>query len=193
METIGTPFGHRPDCTCSCPCDVCVVDCWYPDNPPQRGADSADILARTVRDGGCTLDSRTFEPVSCPCCPAGYLPCPCHDTLPFARGETPAGHAVWTVGGDTRPAASFAYSPDDALASSRLADALCRVLGSYDDDPYRPAYIGTWIDDGTVYVDAVSLHSSREDALAVAYARGEAAVYNLATGETVRHGESRPA
>ena len=134
--------------------------------------DANSILTATVRDGGCTLDSRTFEAVA---------------VHPADRGD------LWTVGGDTRPAASFTYSPDDSLASSRMADALCRVLGSYDDVPYRPAYIGTWIDDGTVYVDAVSLHPTREDALAVAYVRGETAVYNLATGETVRYGQDRPA
>lgn len=128
--------------------------------------DANGILERTVRTGGCTLDASTLALVH----PRDY----------------------WTVGGDTRPTASFAYSQDDTLASSRMADALCRVLGSYDALAYRPAYIGTWVDDSVVYVDAVTLHASREDALAVAFVRGEQAIYNLATGETVRYGQGRP-
>ena len=39
----------------------------------RRESELADLYA--------IVDAPDSEP--CPCCPAGYLPCPCHDTMPL--------------------------------------------------------------------------------------------------------------
>ena len=48
------------------------------------------------------------------------------------------------------------------------------------------AVIGLWLDGETLYVDRVRLIARKRHALRVARKRGELAIYNLATGRTVR-------
>lgn len=44
---------------------------------------------------------------------------------------------------------------------------------------------GAWIDDGKLYIDAVTRRASRDDAERTGREFGQLAIYNLATGETV--------
>lgn len=56
--------------------------------------------------------------------------------------------------------------------------------------PSRPGggkhfYLGTWIDDGVLYIDAVKILDSFQEAIAVAKKHGEDAIYNLGADITL--------
>ena len=51
--------------------------------------------------------------------------------------------------------------------------------------PYQAA-LGTWIDEGTVYVDLVALVPDYTEAVALGTEREQVAIYNLKTEQTVR-------
>lgn len=46
-------------------------------------------------------------------------------------------------------------------------------------------YVGAWVDGRRFVLDVVEIHAERAHALALAVARGETAIFNLATGETI--------
>ncbi len=87
------------------------------------------------------------------------------------------GDALWDDGvyavgiGGVRVASNFAA----------IAQTLLTIRAKHPNAPY----IGTWIDNGIAYVDAVVLLPDRESALIVARAFAQRAIYNGATGETV--------
>lgn len=45
------------------------------------------------------------------------------------------------------------------------------------------AYQGGWVDDGTVYLDAVQIEPDRVEAVRLGVKNGQRAIYNLRTGE----------
>lgn len=47
------------------------------------------------------------------------------------------------------------------------------------------AYVGSWLDNGTLYLDVSTWHATEAEALAVGAARGELAVFDLAHGKSV--------
>lgn len=90
--------------------------------------------------------------------------------LPFRPNS---GYAVG-IGGIKLPAS-------DATAES-IVWALKAVGGEYE-----TSYVGTWLDSGTVYFDAVKYFGEGEEVRAIACARfyGQAAIYDFALGEAV--------
>lgn len=52
--------------------------------------------------------------------------------------------------------------------------------------PKSAQYVGTWISDGVLYVDAVTVYRDREQALAAARRNGERAIYDVANGRDIR-------
>lgn len=51
---------------------------------------------------------------------------------------------------------------------------------------WQGRYAGAWVDKGNLYLDMVEIRQDKEDALQRARARGELAVFNLATREEAR-------
>jgi hypothetical protein len=46
--------------------------------------------------------------------------------------------------------------------------------------PIYGGYLGTWVDAGLVYIDAVTWCETREEAIALGLERGELAIYDVA-------------
>ena len=92
------------------------------------------------------------------------------DTLePVTRAT---GYAVGLVAGT-------ADSADTDLA--RVALAIARVVGRY---PAAP-FVGTWLNGGTVHVDPIVILQSKRDALTLARATGQLAVWSFRTQEEI--------
>jgi hypothetical protein len=49
-----------------------------------------------------------------------------------------------------------------------------------DSTPVYGGYLGTWVDSGLVYIDAVTWCETREEAIALGLERGELAIYDVA-------------
>jgi hypothetical protein len=97
--------------------------------------------------------------------------------LPF----TPkVGYAVG-IGGVRYPAAGF-----DAEVVFWLSRAVATE--------YETSYVGTWLKDGTVHLDAVRYFGPERahQALACAYYYGQEAIYDFAAGESVYVDEKNP-
>jgi hypothetical protein len=45
---------------------------------------------------------------------------------------------------------------------------------------------GSWMDDGTIYIDAVDIFDDRDQAIEVGRLRGEKAIYDMAAGADIR-------
>jgi hypothetical protein len=109
----------------------------------------------------------------------------------FREGLLPED-GVFAVGGaGPIKAVALADGPQlgEALAAyiKRLVDATGPVSRmGYLDGGERALMLGGWLDpeDGTVWVEPVSLHRSTEEAYDVARVRGEKAYQDLATGTT---------
>lgn len=87
------------------------------------------------------------------------------------------------------PATGFAVSatPLDFTAQAdedptRFFDVLLDVLADF-----NPPALGVWLEPGTrkIYIDPVEIYEQREDALAVAHARDELAIYDLSTQQVI--------
>lgn len=65
---------------------------------------------------------------------------------------------------------------------SKFFDVLVDVLTDFD-----PPALGVWLEPGTrkIYIDPVEIYEQREDALAVAHARDELAIYDLSTQQVI--------
>jgi hypothetical protein len=97
----------------------------------------------------------------------------------------PAGEA-YAVGGilPGRKVAEVAHYGELAAAILNMrADMADRAPGGY---------IGTWIDDGTVYVDAVVILPDLASAGILARTLGERAVFNFVTGESIAAEDAYP-
>lgn len=59
---------------------------------------------------------------------------------------------------------------------------------------YETTYVGTWLNEGKVYVDAVRYFGAhgREDAIACAREHGQLAIYDFAAGEAIMLDEDLP-
>lgn len=115
-----------------------------------------DLYALTLADGGLTLN-----PVS------GVL-------LEPGTVRTDAADA-YAVGGVTE---SIIVDVADRQAFEAAVDRMRAFVG-------REHFIGTWVDDGKVYVDAVTIVWGHADAVRLGTERGELAIFNLGTAETV--------
>jgi hypothetical protein len=58
----------------------------------------------------------------------------------------------------------------------KIASFLHRIPRNGDGE--KAAYVGTWIEDGILYVDATQIHNDQEEAYFVARERGEIAIYD---------------
>lgn len=114
-----------------------------------------DIVTATLQDGGGTW-TRDLVPV--------------HE------------HYVWAVGGAIERYSGM-YSPKVSQHAPDLSDRVRSAIGTL--LLAGAEYVGTWMDDGLVYIDAVSLIPDRDRAIAAGQRRGELAIYNLGTHETV--------
>lgn len=65
--------------------------------------------------------------------------------------------------------------PESEFDSETLSQAISDVSG-------RTRYIGTWVHDGSVYVDAVTYLRDAKQAIELGRERGELAVYDIAGG-----------
>jgi hypothetical protein len=70
------------------------------------------------------------------------------------------------------------------LANSTAADIAVVIYRAVQANKSAP-YVGTWIDDAVIYIDPVVILQSLQDALTLARALGEKAIYSFATGESV--------
>jgi hypothetical protein len=64
---------------------------------------------------------------------------------------------------------------------------LCRMYAQHltrpqieDSTPIYGGYLGTWVDSGLVYIDAVTWCETREEAIQLGLERGELAIYDVA-------------
>ena len=91
-----------------------------------------------------------------------------------ARTLEPIVNGPWAVGGSL-PGRQL---PDTSLPSTLRAawDALVDA---------GAVTIGTWLDERTLYVDAVDLIEDTDEAIALAASRGELAIYHLTTKTTL--------
>lgn len=86
-----------------------------------------------------------------------------------------------------RPSSGWAVAivPNDGSIQCDADNAAAFMVGIarlHADYPATP-YIGTWVNDGTIYIDPVVILPDRESVIALARALGQLAVYNFATGE----------
>jgi hypothetical protein len=84
----------------------------------------------------------------------------------------PVRSGGWAVGGSLPGwTVDLEWSPDH----------ITRVFGDACDSLMTDGarYIGTWIDEGMLYVDAIELIDDTDEALRVAAERGEKAIYHL--------------
>lgn len=108
------------------------------------------------------------------------------------KGTTVMAHALevprkWVCGG-VRDGYECATDLDMALADSLpllTTYGLSNWLRANDDVEPGQAY-GAWKspDNGHIYFDVVDFHDTKDAALTIARARGELAVFDIATGET---------
>jgi hypothetical protein len=128
------------------------------DIPPTLRTFAALVAEATLRDGGVTVNAHTREFLGTP--------------------DTP----TYVVGG-TVPVRTYdarGFGPNE------IFETLSRVASSLDAGLIASSetWVGTWVDDGTVYVDLVDLIDNYDDALSAAVQRGERAIYAAHTGET---------
>lgn len=99
------------------------------------------------------------------------------EILPDFRGSD-----VWIVGG-------VEGRGGEVLLGREVETIREMIRAGYDSEApsRREQFLGTWIDPktGIMYVDCIDFHMHESDALKVARVRGELAIYNLATDETV--------
>lgn len=120
------------------------------------------------------------------------------------RRDTLGTDIIGRKSGETRPADAYAVGGLIPAAVVKLLPGdvphlynravLASVIGQFRDDLAErapDAYIGTWIDDGTVYIDAVVILPDLDSAGILARTLGERAIYNLATGETIPADDAR--
>lgn len=67
----------------------------------------------------------------------------------------------------------------DAADPDAFAAAIASLTG-------RAEFLGTWLDAGSIHVDAVDIVWDLDEAVRLGTARGELAIFNLGTAETVR-------
>ena len=96
------------------------------------------------------------------------------DALTLQPFRPTDGYAV-AIDGITRKAAD--------LAPYRIPILARHVAGEF-----GATFVGTWIDEGTVYIDAVAYVRDRAEALAMGRAANQIAVWDFAAGEAVSCG-----
>jgi hypothetical protein len=90
-----------------------------------------------------------------------------------------AGPFGWVVGGANGLPGHAIPLDDPQLAFDLFVNAYLDLLNQ------EVRVIGTWVDEGRLYVDAVDIITSADDAIEAAIQRGEKAIYNLTTQRTV--------
>ena len=89
---------------------------------------------------------------------------------------SPVHSGGWAVGGN----GPVRILPIGERMPIRFGDALYAAIER------GAPYIGTWTEEGSVYIDGVDIIPERADAIRLGTERGEIAIYNLDTQETVR-------
>jgi hypothetical protein len=87
-----------------------------------------------------------------------------------ARTLRPVTSGGWCVGGGMP---GYTFVADSADPMRGLTSA---IDGLIEDGARR---IGTWLDDGVVYVDAIDIITNTDEAIRLARSRGEKAIYHL--------------
>jgi hypothetical protein len=95
----------------------------------------------------------------------------------------PVTSGPWAVGGSL-PGIVLDASGDGYHRRLAFGNAYLDLLTS------GARIIGTWIDDGRLYIDAIELIESTDDALRLAAERGELAVYHITDKRTLTVRES---
>jgi len=98
------------------------------------------------------------------------------DTMDLGDYTGPYG---WTVGGSQGVEAHIIPLEDPVLSFELFVQAYLTMLS------LEVRIVGTWVDDGRLYVDAIDIISDADAAIETAIARGERAIYNLTTHRTV--------
>jgi hypothetical protein len=88
----------------------------------------------------------------------------------LTRVSPTRGYAVG-IGSD-----SIAWPASESVLSTMLAWAV---------DAYRTDYVGTWVEDGRVYIDAVVIVASLESAMTIARRHGQLAIYDFANSTVI--------
>lgn len=143
----------------------------------------------------CNHCERSFDPDAAPWCEItwGYDH-PCESDATIGRPMTAERVNVLSYtrqhGGGTFIAAT--YSDDGTAELANLTDGYAvgvspKGLTIPQAIAASPAarYIGTWIDDGTLYVDAVIHTHNRRSAIALGRAFDQLAIYDFAAGESI--------
>lgn len=105
----------------------------------------------------------------------------------FTRtGYAVAPRNVWAVGGKEPGRVLSEEQTTVTLYGPALRSTIAPVTEFIQQTPYTDGgtFIGTWVDEGRLYLDVVDLIEDTASAIAIAAERGEKAIYNLGTGET---------
>lgn len=94
----------------------------------------------------------------------------------YADGD-PFTRNGFIVGGK---APSLVISADTAIGPD-TTEMVARWI-----DDNRSRMYGSWLDNDTIYIDAVDVYDDREQAIEVGKLRGEKAIYDMASGEDIR-------
>lgn len=62
--------------------------------------------------------------------------------------------------------------------SAELARVVSQFVGAYE-------YVGTWLHNGEIHIDAVEVYQDKHEAIAVGLQRGEIAIWNVADSEEI--------
>ncbi len=109
-----------------------------------------------------------------------------------ARGILANGGATLAVkAGQSDPTTGYVVADGSHEQTADLATIDPRLLVAAYVDSHRAAlaqtgaYLGAWVNDGYLVLDVVNVLPERNVALNAARDRGERAIFNLATGETL--------
>lgn len=94
-----------------------------------------------------------------------------YEARSLAKVKPTSGYAVG-IGGITLPA--------NTVNAEALAWAMDAVAHGYDTD-----YVGTWLSDGVIFIDAVVLMPDLREAMALALNHGQEAIYDFLSGESL--------
>ena len=86
---------------------------------------------------------------------------------------------------ELRPESGYAVGTGGGWVGEASYDALLDALYALQARGRLPGTFGTWLDNGRLYLDPVAIVADRTEALEMARAIGELAIYDFATGESV--------
>lgn len=93
------------------------------------------------------------------------------------------------------PKSGYAVAIGGARVSAEADLQVVRMLLHVVPQEYEASFVGTWLEGGTLFIDAVRYFAAdrREAALLAGYQAGQQAIYDFAAGESIYLGEELPA